>query len=43
MKRRADPRVVAAVAFVLAAVAIALEIAYSIGHFVLGTVNQIHQ
>ena len=40
-RHRQDPRVVAAIALVLAAVAIALELAYTIGHFVFTTVDQI--
>jgi hypothetical protein len=38
---RADPRIVAAVALVLAVAAIALEIAYTVGHFAMDTVQQI--
>ena len=41
-RRIADPRVVAAVALVLAAAAIALELAYTVGRFALTTVEQIH-
>ena len=40
-RRLADPRVIAAVAFILAAAAVALEIVYVIGRFVLTTVEQI--
>jgi hypothetical protein len=38
--RVADPRIIASVAFILAAAAIALEIVYAIGQFVLATVEQ---
>lgn len=38
--RAADPRIVASLALFLAAAAIALEIAYAIGQFVLATVEQ---
>lgn len=38
---RADPRIVAAVALVLAVTAIALEIAYTVGRFAMDTVQQI--
>jgi hypothetical protein len=38
---RSDPRTVAVVAVLLALGAIALEIAYAIGHFVLTTVHQV--
>lgn len=38
---RSDPRIVAAVALLLAVAAIALEIAYVVGRFVLNTVEQI--
>jgi hypothetical protein len=41
-RRTADPRVVASVAFIIAAAAIALEIAYTIGRFAISTVEQIH-
>jgi hypothetical protein len=41
-RRAADPRIVASVAFVIAAAAIALELAYSIGRFAITTVEQIH-
>jgi hypothetical protein len=40
-RRLADPRVVASVAFILAVTAVALEIVYTIGRFVLTTVEQI--
>jgi hypothetical protein len=40
-RRTADPRVVASVAFIIAAAAIALELAYVIGRFALDTVEQI--
>ena len=39
-RRGADPRVVASVAIVIAAAAIALEIAYTIGTFAMATVEQ---
>lgn len=39
--RRPDPRVVASVAILLALAAIALEIAYAVGHFVLTTVHSV--
>jgi hypothetical protein len=38
--RRVDARIVACVAIFLAVAAIALEIAYTIGTFVMGTVEQ---
>lgn len=38
---RPDPRIVAAVAFVLAVAAIALEIVYTVGRFAMDTVQQI--
>ena len=41
-RRLADPRVVAAAAFIIAAGAVALEIAYTIGRFAISTVEQIH-
>ena len=44
MKQRrpsADPRIVAAVALVVAAAAIALEIAYVIGRFAMSTVQKL--
>jgi hypothetical protein len=41
-RRRADPRVLASIAIFLAVVAIALELAYTIGHFAMTTVEQIH-
>jgi hypothetical protein len=40
-RRGADPRIVAAVAFVLALAAIALEIVYTVGRFAMDTVQQI--
>jgi hypothetical protein len=40
-RRTADPRIVAAVAFIIAAAAIALEIAYAVGRFAMDTVEQI--
>ncbi|HSW43339.1 MAG TPA: hypothetical protein VLM76_12585 [Patescibacteria group bacterium] len=39
-RRLADPRVVASVAIVIAAAAIALVIVYTVGEFVLTTVEQ---
>ena len=41
-RHRQDPRVVAVIALIIAAAAIALEIAYTVGHFVISTVDQIH-
>jgi hypothetical protein len=38
---RSDPRIVAVVALLLAVAAIALEIAYVVGRFVMNTVEQI--
>jgi hypothetical protein len=40
-RRGVDSRIVATVAFLVAALAIALEIAYLIGNFVMHTVQQI--
>jgi hypothetical protein len=40
-RRLADPRIIASAAFLVAAAAIALEIAYAIGRFVFATVEQI--
>lgn len=39
--RRMDPRVVASVAILVALAAIALEVAYAVGHFVLTTVHSV--
>jgi hypothetical protein len=41
-RRRADPRILASIAIFLAVVAIALEVAYTIGQFAMTTVEQIH-
>ena len=41
-RQLADPRVVAAAALIIAAAAIAIEIAYTIGKFAISTVEQIH-
>jgi hypothetical protein len=41
-RRRADPRIVAAIAIFLAITAIALELAYTVGRFAMTTVEQIH-
>ncbi len=39
--RGVDPRVVAALAFIVAAAAVALEIAYAVGKFAITTVEKI--
>jgi len=41
-RRRLNPRLIAPLAFLLAFTAIALEIAYTIGHFFSQTAAQIH-
>jgi hypothetical protein len=41
-RRRADPRIVASIAVFIAVVAIALEVAYTVGRFAMTTVEQIH-
>ena len=41
LRRGSDPRIVAAVALVIAVAAIALEIAYVIGRFAMDTVQKI--
>lgn len=41
-RRGADPRIVASVALIIAAAAIALELAYTVGRFAIATAEQIH-